>query len=152
MIAVRERVLKNDHRLIHVADDHIGSALVVQVAESGAAAHVLRLKEGARFRRDILEPNLPGFVLWLFHISEQDRSLQKFSGLNRKTNHMAVRDEKILVTVEIKIDESSAKADVIQADGRHAGASAGKYKLGRWRFPRPPGRVAHISVKRVDLV
>src|SRR5713101_2566833 len=65
MIAISQGVLQDDDRLVDMTDDNVGIAGVVQVAKSGAPAHVFGLKERTRFIGYVLETNLPRLIAGL---------------------------------------------------------------------------------------
>src|SRR5207244_9844729 len=135
--AVLRCVLRAAHRLVDMANDDVGSAVVVQIAKGGAAANVLGLKERAGLRRDILKTNLERFVARLAQVAQQHWPLQQFRRRNRKAYHMAVGNEQVQGAIEIVVDEVGAEADIIEADGGNARPAAGIDKLGRGEFPRP---------------
>src|SRR5438552_15559698 len=95
MIAVPEIVLEQDHRLVDVADDDVGSAVVVQVAEGGAAAHVLGLEKRTGLGGDILKANLPGLLSRFAKVPQQHRFLEELRRWDRRANDMTVGDEEI---------------------------------------------------------
>src|SRR5260370_34426715 len=116
MIAILQRVLQNDDRLVDVADDDVGSAVVVQVAKSRAAAHVLGLKKRTGLGGDILKANLPGLLSRFAQVPQQHRLLQQLGRGDRKANDMTVGDEEVQSAIEIVVDEVGAEADIVQAD------------------------------------
>jgi hypothetical protein len=120
--------LQDDDRFVDVADDDVGSAVVIEVAKSGALTHLFGLEEGAGLFRDVLKADLPRLVSRLAEIVQQDGILKKLRRFDRKANDMAVGDEDILRAVEIAIDEACPETDVIEADGRDSGAATGKHK------------------------
>src|SRR5205823_71227 len=96
-------------RLVHVADDEVGPAVVVQVPEPDPARRV--------GRREVA-PDPPAGVAELPALVEQeDRVLLAARVLARRVaDGMAVGDEKVLPPVEVRVDEGGSPPDVLLAD------------------------------------
>src|SRR5947209_5040388 len=129
MVAVVQSVLQDHDRLVDMADNNVGFAVVVQVAKGRAPAHVARLEEWSSFCRDIFKTDFKGFVSRLAQVPQQHGRLQKPIRLVGKMNHVTVGDEDVLGAVPVEIDEPGAEADVFQANGGDAGGPAGKDEL-----------------------
>src|SRR5437773_5770968 len=108
MIAIFQRVLQNNDRLVDVADDNVGSAVVVQVAKSRAAAHVLGLKKRTGLGGDILKANLPGLLSRFAKVPQQHRFLEELRRRDRRANDMTVGDEEVQRAIESGGDEVGA--------------------------------------------
>src|SRR5262249_26087160 len=144
VIAVPEVVLEHRDRLVDVADDNVGAAVVIEIAKGGATAQVLELEKRTGPFGNILKSHLPGLISRLGGTSEQNRPLQQLRRLYRKADDMAVGDKDVLGPVEIVIDKADAEADVVEADRGDAGAAASKdeLRLRNWS----DARIGHIAI------
>src|SRR6185437_6149689 len=99
------------HRLIDVADDEIGAAVVVQIAEAYAAR---------RMECSLIAADLPAHVgEFAADVAKQQRRLLATDAATRMvTADVTVGDEHILPAVQIHIEESRAPTHVFLA---HAG-------------------------------
>ena len=85
-----------------------------------------------------MKANLPGLLSRFAQVPQQHRFLEEFRRWDRRANDMTVGDEEIQSAIEIVVDEVGAEADVVEADGGHAGPAAGIDELGGREFPGPP--------------
>src|SRR5262245_46547892 len=111
-------VAEQRHGLVDVADDQIGTTIVVQVANSEAAADVRGLKVMPSPRVHADEPIAVDSL-----VAHEDRQLTHTCS-HRMAVHMAIRNDDVQPTVAVNVEESSAKADVGPADASQTGTRA----------------------------
>src|SRR5262245_14231553 len=142
-MTVVHHVAQYDDRLVGMADDDVGAAVVVQVAEGNAATDTLHLKEGAAVGRYFLKANhTRGARVGAPQIAKQRRPLLVFARRRGVVRDVAVGDEDILGAVAVEVEEAGAEADIVESNRGDAGGAAAEMKL-----PAP-----QVFVQRVRLV
>src|SRR5947209_13579932 len=94
VVAGRRDVAQDRDGFIDVADDHIELAVVVEIAQRGAARQV-RLRE--------VRTAAPGNLLELAAAVAQEYRPLATRRAGRKTDGVAIRDEQILATVKVEV-------------------------------------------------
>src|SRR5262245_13112123 len=102
------------HRFVEVADNQVGTAIVVQVAKAYAAAQMVLL---------VIAANLPAGVLERAAVVaiQHGRLLAADRFARMKMDDMAVGDEKVLPAIQIHVEEGGAPTDVLLAAFGKAG-------------------------------
>src|ERR1700730_14670690 len=96
-----------------MADDQVGTPLVVQIAGNESASDVSRTKVGTTLKADVTE-------LGVALVAQQYRQLLQ-TRFSRRANNVAVRHDKILPTMKVEVEETGTEADVLLADRGDAG-------------------------------
>src|SRR5207244_8792647 len=100
---------QND-RLVDMADDEVGQAIVIEVADGQAAADMIAAEIGS---------SLPGNVreTAVALVAKQDRPLPH-TGAARKADYVAIGDHQVGVAVVIQVEKAGSEAYVGLADCR----------------------------------
>src|SRR5262249_57451536 len=109
---------EDGERVVDVADDQVGAAVVVQVAEAHSAGQVIGLVITADLPADVLEPAAQVAV-------QHGRVLAADARLRVVADDMAVDDEQVLPAVQVHVEERRAPAAGLLAQG----GQAGRYRL-----------------------
>src|SRR6516225_9586128 len=100
-----QSVLQEHDRLVEMANDDVRSAVVVEIAEGGAAANVLGTKIIPGLIRHILKTNSAWNVTGLTKVTQQHSLLTDFDRRVRIAHHVAVGDEDVLGAVAVEIEK-----------------------------------------------
>src|SRR5215467_8146029 len=96
------------HRFVEVADNQVGTAIVVQVAEADAPAQVVLLVIAANLPADVLELAAEVAI-------QHGRLLAADRFARMKVDDMTVGDEQVLPAIQIQVEEGGAPTDVALA-------------------------------------
>src|SRR5205823_5245422 len=103
-------IAKQRDRGVGVADDEVGPAVVVEIADGHAATARGGVEERAGVRADIPESALA----LLIDVVQQDRPLKERAAAARVQIDMTVGDDEVFPAVAVDVEEGGAEADELE--------------------------------------